>query len=59
MALCLLLIMPGTKSIKNLKKTKNLLDNSIAIPIWLKKKVLDYRLIGAEIKKSLRKKNKK
>ena len=47
------------KDIKNLKKTKNLLENSIAIPIWLKKKVLDYRLIGAEIKKSLRKKNKK
>ena len=44
-----------TKDIKNLKKTKNLLENSIAIPIWLKKKILDYKLIGIEIKKSLRK----
>jgi 8-amino-3,8-dideoxy-alpha-D-manno-octulosonate transaminase len=44
------------KDIKNLKKTKNLLENSIAIPIWLKKKVSDYKLIGIEIKKSLREK---
>lgn len=45
----------GQKNIKSLKKTKNLLENSIAIPIWLKKKILDYKLIGIEIKKSLRK----
>lgn len=45
------------KDIKNLKKTNNLLENSIAIPIWLRKKISDYKSIGIEIKKSLSKKN--
>ena len=31
--------MPFKKSIKRINKTKNLLQNSIAIPIWLKKTV--------------------
>jgi 8-amino-3,8-dideoxy-alpha-D-manno-octulosonate transaminase len=40
----------NSKQIKKLKKTKKLLENSIAIPIWLKKTSLDYNNLSKKIK---------
>jgi len=42
-----------SKQIKKLKKTKNLLETSIAIPIWLRKSVSSYKSLGKEILKIL------
>ena len=39
--------------ISKLKKTKILLENSIAVPIWLKKSEKKYKTIGREILKVL------
>ena len=39
--------------ISKLKKTKILLENSIAVPIWLKKSEKKYKIIGREILKVL------
>ena len=41
------------KQIKKLKKTKILLENSIAIPIWLRKSNSDYDFLGKKISKIL------
>lgn len=41
------------KQIKKLKKTKILLANSIAIPIWLRKSNSDYDILGKKISKIL------
>ena len=35
--------------IKRIKKTKVLLENSIAIPIWLRKSVADYNKLGKKL----------
>tara|TARA_Y100000590_G_scaffold102398_1_gene116314 strand:+ start:400 stop:1530 length:1131 start_codon:yes stop_codon:yes gene_type:complete len=37
--------------IKRVKKTKNLLKTAIAIPIWLKKNVKDYSILGKNLNK--------
>jgi len=42
-----------SNQIKKLKKTKNLLEISIAIPIWLRKSVSSYKSLGKEILKIL------
>ncbi len=42
-----------SKQIKKLKKTKDLLELSIAIPIWLSKTVSSYKSLGKEILKLL------
>lgn len=39
----------NSKQINRLEKTKNILEISIALPIWLKKKVTSYTRIGKEI----------